>query len=112
MRSSPRAHQRISRSRRWWGALAVVALVALAVASSAVARRGGERGGDGSRGLGHYTQRDLVSDVPAPPSSTTRPGERLGPRVRAGHPGVGGRQRPGRLDALPGHGRRPCRRCR
>ena len=64
MRSSPRAHQRISRSRRWWGALAVVALVALAVASSAVARRGGERGGDGSRGLGHYTQRDLVSDVP------------------------------------------------
>ena len=88
MRSSPRAHQRISRSRRWWGALAVVALVALAVASSAVARRSGERGGDGSRGLGHYVQRDLVSDVPGAaelhdPTWSTRGASPFGPTTPA-----------------------------
>ena len=115
MRSSPRAHQRISRSRRWWGALAVVALVALAVASSAVARRGGERGGDGSRGLGHYTQRDLVSDVPgrrrAPrPDLVNAWGLAFGPATPAWVADNG----TGRLDALLRRGAtaRPSRRCR
>lgn len=55
MRSSSRAHPRSTRWRRWCTALAVVALAALALAPSALAN---------GRGLGHYVQRNLVSDVP------------------------------------------------
>lgn len=59
MRSSPPAHRRSGRSRRWWAALAFVAAVGMALAPPALAHQ--DRGG---RGLGHYVQRNLVSDVP------------------------------------------------
>jgi hypothetical protein len=59
MRASPRAHRRSGASRRWWAALAVVAAAGMALASPAFADHG--RNG---RGVGHYVQRNLVSDVP------------------------------------------------
>ncbi|HSD79331.1 MAG TPA: TIGR03118 family protein, partial [Solirubrobacteraceae bacterium] len=62
MRSSPRAHLHGRRSRRWWGAVALVAVVALALVPSALAHRG-HRDAAG-RGIGHFAQRNLVSDIP------------------------------------------------
>ena len=59
MRSSLQILRRRGRSGRWCGALAVVAAAAMALASAAPAA-----GDDTGRGLGHYVQRDLVSDVP------------------------------------------------
>jgi uncharacterized protein (TIGR03118 family) len=58
MRSSLRA-QRSGRSRRWCAALSLVAAVGMALAPTALAHQ--DRGG---RGVGHYVQRNLVSDVP------------------------------------------------
>ena len=57
MRCSSRAQSRRGRRGRWCGTLALVAAVALALASPALAS---DRGG---RTLGHYAQRNLVSDV-------------------------------------------------
>ncbi|HSD78206.1 MAG TPA: TIGR03118 family protein [Solirubrobacteraceae bacterium] len=62
MRSSLRAHRHGKRSRRWWGAVALVAVVALALVPSALAHRGHRDAG--GRGLGHFAQRNLVSDIP------------------------------------------------
>jgi uncharacterized protein (TIGR03118 family) len=53
MRFSMLARRCSGWSRRWCGALAVVAVVGMALAPSALARH-----------AGHYTQRNLVSDVP------------------------------------------------
>src|SRR4051812_34284072 len=58
MRWSSRVHWHGGRSGRWSGAVALVAAAGLAFAPSAPARDGG------GRGLGHYAQRNLVSDVP------------------------------------------------
>jgi uncharacterized protein (TIGR03118 family) len=58
MRSSLRA-QRSGRSRRWCAALSLVAAVGMALVPTALAHQ--DRGG---RGVGHYVQRNLVSDVP------------------------------------------------
>jgi uncharacterized protein (TIGR03118 family) len=55
MRSSPQALRRRGRLGRWCGALALVTSAAMVLAPPALA---------GGRGLGHYAQRDLVSDVP------------------------------------------------
>jgi uncharacterized protein (TIGR03118 family) len=55
MRSSPQALRRRGRLGRWCGALALVASAAMVLAPPALA---------GGRGIGHYVQRDLVSDVP------------------------------------------------
>jgi uncharacterized protein (TIGR03118 family) len=60
MRSSSRARQRGGPSRRWCGALAVVATVGMALAPPTASAHPDRSG----RGLGHYAQRDLVSDVP------------------------------------------------
>jgi uncharacterized protein (TIGR03118 family) len=59
MRSTTPTARRDERGRRWCGALAVaaVALLALAPPVAADSRHSG-------RVIGHYTQRDLVSDVP------------------------------------------------
>lgn len=59
MRSITPTARRDERGRRWCGALAVaaVALLALAPPVAADSRHSG-------RVIGHYTQRDLVSDVP------------------------------------------------
>ena len=59
MRSSLGAQRRSGRSRTWCAALALVAAVGMALVPPALAHP--ERGG---RGLGHYVQRNLVSDVP------------------------------------------------
>jgi uncharacterized protein (TIGR03118 family) len=59
MRSSPRDFRRRGGSRRWCGALVLVASAAMALAPPALANPSGA-----GRGLGHYVQRDLVSDVP------------------------------------------------
>jgi uncharacterized protein (TIGR03118 family) len=59
MRSSTRTDRRDPRARRWRGALAVAAVALLTLAPT-VAADAGHRG----RGIGHYTQRNLVSDVP------------------------------------------------
>jgi uncharacterized protein (TIGR03118 family) len=53
MRSSLHTLRRSGRSGRWCGAL-VLAVAAMALAPPALA----------GRGIGHYTQRDLVSDIP------------------------------------------------
>jgi uncharacterized protein (TIGR03118 family) len=58
MRSSLRA-QRSGRSRRWCAALSLVAAVGMSLVPTALAHQ--DRGG---RGVGHYVQRNLVSDVP------------------------------------------------
>jgi uncharacterized protein (TIGR03118 family) len=58
MRSALQTLRRRGRSGRWCGALAL-AVAAMALAPPALADRGGT-----GRGIGHYTQRDLVSDVP------------------------------------------------
>jgi uncharacterized protein (TIGR03118 family) len=52
MRSSPWVRRRSGRSGRWYGAIAVVAAVGMALAPSALAHSG------------RYTQRNLVSDQP------------------------------------------------
>ena len=57
MRSSLQTFRRRGRSGGWCGALAL-AVAAMALAPPAL----GDRGGTG-RGIGHYTQRNLVSDV-------------------------------------------------
>jgi uncharacterized protein (TIGR03118 family) len=59
MRSTTPTARRDERGRRWCGALAVaaVALLALAPPVAADSRHSG-------RVIGHYTQRDLVSDLP------------------------------------------------
>ena len=59
MRSSLRALRRSGRSGRWCAAVVLVAAVGMALVAPALAQR--DRGG---RGLGHYVQRNLVSDVP------------------------------------------------
>jgi uncharacterized protein (TIGR03118 family) len=59
MRSSLRAQRRSGRSRRWCAALSLVAAVGMALVPTALAHQ--DRGG---RGVGHYVQRHLVSDVP------------------------------------------------
>jgi uncharacterized protein (TIGR03118 family) len=59
MRSSSRAQRRSGRSRRWCAALALVAAAGMALVPPALAHQ--DRGG---RGVGHYAQRNLVSDVP------------------------------------------------
>ena len=58
MRSSSRVHWHGGRWSRRCGALALLAAVGMALAPPALARDGG------GRGLGHYAQRNLVSDVP------------------------------------------------
>jgi uncharacterized protein (TIGR03118 family) len=58
MRSALQTLRRRRRSGGWCGALAL-AVAAMAFAPPAL----GDRGGTG-RGIGHYTQRNLVSDVP------------------------------------------------
>jgi uncharacterized protein (TIGR03118 family) len=58
VRLSPQALCR-GRCARWCGALAVAASAVMALAPSALADRDGS-----GRGIGHYVQRNLVSDVP------------------------------------------------
>jgi hypothetical protein len=57
MLSALRARPGGGRSGTWCGALALAAFAVMALAGPALADRTG-------RGLGHYVQRDLVSDVP------------------------------------------------
>ena len=89
MRSSPWVRQRSGRSGRWYGAVALVAAVGMALAPSALAH------------AGHYAQRNLVSDQPGKAELLdTEPGQRVGAGLRADHPGVGGRQRHRRFDPV------------
>lgn len=65
MRPSAWTRRHDGSSRRWCGPLAVVAAAELALAPAAAAQP--DRGG---RGLGHYAQRNLVSDVPGAAEQT------------------------------------------
>jgi uncharacterized protein (TIGR03118 family) len=65
MRSSTRTGRRDTRARRWCGAVAVAAVAALALGPAAAADAA-HRG----RGIGHYTQRNLVADVPGRAEAT------------------------------------------
>ena len=69
MRSSLRALRRSGRSGRWCAAVVLVAAVGMALVAPALAQR--DRGG---RGLGHYVQRNLVSDVPGAAASRSPTG--------------------------------------
>ena len=83
--------------RTWLAAAGVAGLVGVGVSGTAHAD-----------GIGRFVEHDLVSDVAGRADLTdTEPGQRVGHRPGPDQPGLGGRQRHERGDALHGRRRRP-----